>query len=86
MKTYSCPLTCGQRMSAPALSGHMRMHAGNLADYQRGVYARLGVPASYADASEEEFLGDIAAAYRAVTGELPKWAPDSTPEEAPAWV
>jgi hypothetical protein len=74
MQTFTCPLTCEEQFSSAALSGHMRMHAGYLADQQRDLYARLGIPRSHADACEREILARMAQRYADCTGTLPGWA------------
>lgn len=73
MHTYTCPLTCEERFSATALDGHMRMHAGYLADQQRELYARLGIPREHADACEREILWRMAKRYEEVTRWWPQW-------------
>jgi hypothetical protein len=86
-ETYLCPLTCDERFSAAALSGHLRMHAGRLSDETRALYARLDIPAVHADKAELETLSRMAYAYGAVTGEWPAWKPLHAETYAtPEWV
>lgn len=86
MQTYTCPLTCEERMSIDALSGHLRVHAGYLADRQRDLYRRLGIPRGHADECEREILWRMARRFHDATRWWPRWDGIEGPVPRTAWV
>lgn len=70
---YTCPLSCGQSMTADALRTHIMQEAQRATQSMRRQYAATGISA-HADNAADEISERYAALYReAVPGPITDW-------------